>query len=165
MRFSIAGLQRVDQTSERAIGAIAGRQILGKIVGADREERRVKLLDRQAGGRHLDHDADIRKRRGNAFSPQLIDRFGKQPARRFQFAGHRDHGKHDFEILLHGRARQSPQLNMKTSGRARQSRRPRTPRNGLASPSTVNPGTGLSPPASNVRIVTGRLPAQRRTAS
>ena len=32
----------------------------------------------------------------------------------------------------------------------------------MASPSWVNPGTGLSPPASKVRIVTGRLPAQRK---
>ena len=45
----------------------------------------------------------------------------------------------------------------KTSGRASDRRMPLKPRNGLPS-STVKPGTGLSPPASMVRIVTG-LPA------
>jgi hypothetical protein len=45
---------------------------------------------------------------------------------------------------------------MKTSGRVSERRMPRSPRKGLLSPSGVRPGIGLSPPASRVRMVTGR---------
>ncbi len=50
----------------------------------------------------------------------------------------------------------------KISGRASDRRMPRRPRNGLVS-STVKPGTGLSPPASTVRMVTGFSPAHSST--
>ena len=53
----------------------------------------------------------------------------------------------------------------KITGCFKDSRRPRTPRKGLASPSSVNPRIGLSPPASTVRMVTGRSPAHRKTDS
>ena len=57
-----------------------------------------------------------------------------------------------------GAARSSARIwTRKISGRASDSLMPRSPRNGLLS-STVKPGTGLSPPASTVRMVTG-LPA------
>ncbi len=53
------------------------------------------------------------------------------------------------------RAGNAADLHAKDLGPRRRARRiPRSPRNGLPS-STVKPGTGLSPPASMVRIVTG----------
>ena len=46
---------------------------------------------------------------------------------------------------------------------ASDNRRPRTPRKGLVSLTIVKPATGLSPPASSVRIVTGRPSAHSTT--
>ena len=61
---STAGLQRIDQLRQRPIRPIAGRHILREIVRPDREERGVEPLDRQRRRRHLDHDAELRKRGG-----------------------------------------------------------------------------------------------------
>ena len=70
-----------------------------------------------------------------------------------------DHREHDLEIAAHRGARQRAELDAEDV-RPRQAQPDAAhaeERIGLA---IVKPGTGLSPPASKVRIVTGRWPAQ-----
>ena len=119
-----------------------------------------------AAAGNLDHDAERRAPRRHAPRRKVGDGRVEQCARRLQFLGHRHHRQHDLQGSVHGGARQRAQLRAKKPrARASERRKPRTPRNGLASPANVSPAIGLSPPASSVRIVTGRPAAHSTNAA
>ena len=147
----------------RIVAARTGGRVLHQVVGADRIEIDLEaVLRRQGGGRYLHHHAKRRPTERQTVTGQLR-RHGtiqQRPNLVHDLLGRTCHHRHhDLEIVRAAAARsRARSCTLKRSGDAhRERRRPRTPRKGLVSPSWVMPGIGLSPPASRVRMVTGRL--------
>ena len=65
---STAGFSGSARSATAADVAAGGGDVLGEVVGADREEIGVELVDGDSGGRHLDHDAEFRADRGQCAS-------------------------------------------------------------------------------------------------
>ena len=111
MRFSIAGCNgSIRLASAPLVRSQAVRYWARSLEPIEKNDASNCSIAKPAAGTSTMMPS-IRKRRGNPFGPQLIDRDGEQPARRFQFAGRRDHGKHDFEVRLHRGAGQRAKLH------------------------------------------------------
>ena len=59
------------ERGQRRLVAARRHHVLQQIVGADREEIGVEVVDRERGGRHLDHHAERRRHRSDALRLQL----------------------------------------------------------------------------------------------
>ena len=127
-------------------------------------ESGVEALGGQRGRRHLDHDAERRRAR-----QALPAASSASAARAWPRAPRAPRGTVTIgSMTLTGRAR--PRGPAREAGRgtppgapARAACRERRETD-CVSPSTVTPGIGLSPPASSVRMVTGRPPPRRAGA-
>ena len=113
-------------------------------------------------GRHLDHDAELRARRRECRSRARLAMASSSSARAASSSvGHGHHRQHDAQVAVRRGARERAQLRFGTdrdgaaTGECRERRGTDCFRR-----SSVTPWIGLSPPASSVRMVTGRPWAQ-----
>ena len=137
--------------------AARGSHVLREVVRADREEFGVELVGVNRGRRYLDHDPEARASGGEC-PPHPMPRPRRRACRARPRArcGCVTIGSMILTSPCIAARASARNCVRKTSGCANESRSPRTPRNGLLSPAGVSPGIGLSPPASSVRMTTGR---------
>ena len=116
-------------------------------------------LRRNRHGRHLDHDAERRPGVPRRLSPPAR----QPPASRsagaaVELARHRHHRQHDLEVAVRRRRGPAPAAGRERSPAAPATGGCRAGRGTGSAPRRSSPVTGLSPPASMVRIVTGLPP-------
>ncbi len=159
-----AGWRGIVQRGDRPAGVARRRHhVLGEVVAADGVEIGVEQVDGDGRRRRLHHDAERRqfgrlalaraappgRRRRPAASPR------SRPTSRSSAASPAARG------LTPARS-SARTCGRNSSGRARHSRMPRRPRNGLVSAAMPRWGSGLSPPISSVRMTTGLPPSRSR---
>ena len=124
----------VGPRQRRGAGVVPRRRhhVLGQVVRADRVEVRVERRRRQRRRRRLDHHPERRARMRDPRRRQLRQHRLQVAARRGELLGQRHHRHHHLE-----RARRRPRAPAPAAApgtapaAASDSRRPRTPRNGL----------------------------------
>ena len=97
----------VGEAAHADVPAVGGHRVLREIVRADREEVGVRreAVGEQGRGRHLDHDADLERRRPSPApsSTRRVRRAGSSSTRR-------DHREHHPERMVGGHAEDRAQL-------------------------------------------------------
>ena len=114
--------------------------------------RGAKRVGRQRDGRHLDHDADLDRRRAE-LGARLLERARAARTR----PASPTIGNITAHRMLGGDGEDRAQLGAQQLGLLRaRAGCPRTPRNGLSSGAWRRKRSGLSAPASSVRTISGR---------
>ena len=103
-RLQHRGVQVVIQRRHMRVVAVDCQQVLGQVVGADREEvdQRRHLADLEHGGRDLDHHADLRQQHVDALLAHLAMGAVDQAQRLFQLLQAADHRQQDAQVVQPG---------------------------------------------------------------
>ena len=97
---------RIAEACDRCLVTRRCHDILGQVIGPDREEFSLgQKIGCDRHGRHFHHDAERRTLRREALRLEIGHDFIEKPCRRLELARHRDHRHHDLEIAMNGGAR------------------------------------------------------------